>query len=315
MKRFWIVILLVALMATMLISGCSKDDDDDTESKFETLINYMDANGMTIADLTSGWIVGADSTLNATLSDYYILDLRGADTDENGVVDYEDGHVPGAVLVNFSNLLDMADDVDKPIIVVCYTGQSAGHAVMALRLSGYMDAKVLKWGMSGWNSDFDKWTGNVDQLNHDKWVAAPGDIMANETFDMPNLDAAGSTGEEILTERVAAMLAASFKGIAAIDVLDATEDYFINNYWSEADVIQYGNIETAYRINPLVLENLNPDETIVTYCWTGQTSSMLTAYLTVLGYDAKSLKFGANSMIYDNLESHKWGGSADWDYE
>ena len=33
---------------------------------------------------------------------------------------------------------------------------------------------------------------------------------------------------------------------------------------------------------------------------------MLTAYLTVLGYDALSLKFGSNSMIYDALESHKF---------
>jgi hypothetical protein len=33
---------------------------------------------------------------------------------------------------------------------------------------------------------------------------------------------------------------------------------------------------------------------------------MLTAYLYILGYDATSLKFGANSMIYSNLLSHNW---------
>ena len=42
---------------------------------------------------------------------------------------------------------------------------------------------------------------------------------------------------------------------------------------------------------------------------------MVTAYLTVLGYDAKSLKFGSNSMIYDDLLGHKWGASMDYDYE
>jgi len=314
MKKSLMIILMVALTAMLFVTGCSKDDED---SDFETLINYMDGNGKTLAALTTSWIIGADSTFQANIANYYILDLRGGDTDENEVVDYVDGHIPGAVLVNFGNLLEMADDVDKPIIVVCYTGQSAGHAVMALRLSGYMDAKVLKWGMSGWNSEFDSWSGNTGNvaIGNSNWVVAPGDIMPNDTFDMPNLVATASSGEAILAERVATMLEESFKGIAAVDVLDMPEDYFINNYWAEADVIQYGNIDTAYRLQPLVLENLNPDEIVVTYCWTGQTSSMITAYLTVLGYNAKSLKFGANSMIYDDLEAHKWGGSANWDYE
>jgi rhodanese-related sulfurtransferase len=54
------------------------------------------------------------------------------------------------------------------------------------------------------------------------------------------------------------------------------------------------------------MKNIDPDKTVVTYCWTGQTSSMVTAYLNVIGYNAVSLKFGANGMIYSNLESHKF---------
>ena len=54
------------------------------------------------------------------------------------------------------------------------------------------------------------------------------------------------------------------------------------------------------------MKNYDPEKTAVTYCWTGQTSSMVTAYLNVIGYNAVSLKFGANSMIYDNLESHQF---------
>jgi 3-mercaptopyruvate sulfurtransferase SseA len=30
------------------------------------------------------------------------------------------------------------------------------------------------------------------------------------------------------------------------------------------------------------INNLDPSKTVVTYCWTGQTSSMITAYLNVL---------------------------------
>ena len=66
---------------------------------------------------------------------------------------------------------------------------------------------------------------------------------------------------------------------------------------------------------PLNLENLDPDAEVVSYCWTGQTSSMLTAYLTNLGYNAKSLKFGVNSIIYDDLIGHKWSASMDYVYD
>jgi len=63
------------------------------------------------------------------------------------------------------------------------------------------------------------------------------------------------------------------------------------------------------------ISSLNPDGTVVTYCWTGQTSSMVTAYLSVLGYDAKSLKFGTNGMIHSTLESHKWSEAQINDFE
>ena len=118
------------------------------------------------------------------------------------------------------------------------------------------------------------------------------------------------------------MLGEGFKSVVALDgdttigVLDNPGDFFINNYWAADDVVTYGNIDTAYRINPLVLENLDPDGTVVTYCWTGQTSSMMTAFLTVLGYDAKSLLYGGNGIIHDDLADGpiKWAASMDYDY-
>jgi len=42
---------------------------------------------------------------------------------------------------------------------------------------------------------------------------------------------------------------------------------------------------------------------------------MITAYLNVLGYNAKSLKFGSNAMIHDNLLAHKWTADLPMGYE
>jgi len=316
MKKWMKFVLVIAVISVIFVAGCKDDVTDPDVSAFETLQNYMDNNGMTLTELTTSWIIAPDSTLQATLADFYIMDIRTDDTNENGIVDYDDGHVPGAVLSSLGSIVtDAADSGGLPIIVVCYTGQSAGHAVMALRLSGYTDAQVLKWGMSGWHSDFDGWTGNCTQLNHANWVAAPGVIADAQVFDYPEIDSDLEDGAEILSERVSALLTGGFMGVASVDVLDIPTDYFINNYWTATDVETYGNIDGAYRINPLVLENLDPAGIVVTYCWTGQTSSMVTAYLTVLGYNAKSLKFGSNSMIYDDLLGHKWAASMDYDYE
>jgi rhodanese-related sulfurtransferase len=217
-------------------------------------------------------------------------------------------------------LTDAAVSGGKPIVVVCYTGQSAAHAVVALRLSGYSDARSLKFGMSSWNSAFDRWTSNTASVavGHNNWSMDPTATLSPHEY--PGLTTTATDGAGILAERVAAMLAGGFKGVNAVDVLNTPGDYFMNNYWSEADVTTYGHIDGAYRISPLSLESNefmynDPDETVVTYCWTGQTSSMVTAYLTVLGYDAKSLKFGVNALIYSELTGHKWGGSADYAYE
>ena len=311
MKKNWMMLIAIFIALTVLfLTGCKEDPRD----AFRTVVDYMDSNGMSITDLLDGWIIAPDSLIQV-MDEHYIMDIRTSDKDENDVVDYEDGHVPGAV---FSSLADIVDDAalaDNAIVVVCYTGQEASHAVMALRLSGYPDAQVLKWGMSGWHSDFDLWTANCEQKDHANWVAAPGNIADAVEFSYPGIDTDLLEGAAILEERVSVMLSAGFKGIASIDVLDDPSLYFINNFWDEEDVEDYGNITGAYRIKPLVLKNIDPTEVVITYCWTGQTSSMITAYLNVLGYDAKSLKYGTNNMIYDDLETHKWSASMDYDYE
>jgi len=309
-------ILTMLLVLSLVFSISCKDETASPQNlAFETLTNYLVENNMDISDILASWIVPAENVVDHE-SDYYIIDIRGVD-------DYNTGHITGAVNSTLGNILTTAEGSDgKPILVVCYTGQGAGHGVCALRLSGYPDAQVLKWGMSGWNGAFDGWTDNVGNaaVGNANWTTT-NSIVSVEDFDSPELvvTADEEDGAAILTERVAAMLAGGFKGITNASVLENPSGYFINNYWSSDDVDIYGNIVGAYRVNPLTIAgeeiyNLDPSKTVVTYCWTGQTSSVVTAYLTVLGYDAKSLKFGANGMIYENLLTHKWSASPDYGY-
>ena len=311
LKRLFFLLLIPALVFT----GC-KDEDEPTpvtppvDSPYATMTAYIIANDLDLPNILDGWIISApaEADLTTFLDGYTVLDIRGTD-------DYNSGHMNGAINSSLGTILDDAAASTKPVLVTCYTGQTAGHAVVALRLSGHPDAKVLKWGMSGWGSSTaGPWSGNsgdngnnaIDNINWTTAAVATVKEFGNPTFTSTSTDPA-----TILKERISYMLENGFKGVTSTDVLANPGNYFINNYWPAADVDHYGHIAGAFRIQPMSLatgdfKNLDPNETVVTYCWTGQTSSMITAYLTVLGYDAKSLKFGANNMIYSNLESHKY---------
>jgi rhodanese-related sulfurtransferase len=307
------LIMLLFAMLMIVFTGCKDDPPPVTVDYFDVMTTYMADNGMDLSDITSEWIISADAVNTAGIENFYIIDMRSAD-DFNTI-----GHIEGAHNTTLGNVLTEAANADKPILLVCYTGQTASHAHVALRLSGYTDCKVLMFGMSSWNSACDSWTANTANIGtgNANW-SATNTIETTLTFSEPDFTATASTGADILEERVTYMLGQGFKGVTSADVLATPTNYYINNYWAEADVNTYGHIVGAYRIKEdLTLaadgfKHLDPDATVVTYCWTGQTSSLVTAYLTVLGYDAKSLKFGTNGMIYDALQAHKWVASGDY---
>ena len=151
--RFFLILL--ALAAAML-AGCSEDTTGTSvgDGSFATLRTYLIDNDLDLPDILSSWTILA-SDVEANPAMYYIMDIRADST-------YDRGHIDGAVLSTLGGILtDATQSGGKPIVVACLSGQVAGHAVAALRLSGYPDAKVLKWGMSAWNADFDVWTPNT----------------------------------------------------------------------------------------------------------------------------------------------------------
>ena len=324
MKNLTKLMMGMLVISLFVISSCTKDDDPDpdpvVDKSFQTLTTYMIANDMDLPKILDKWITTAtvvhDVMTDADPSnDFYIIDIRE-------VADFGISHIEKAHNTLLKDVLDTAKNAGTmPIIVVCYTGQAASHAVVALRLSGYPTAKVMKWGMSGWSTTLDSWTGNIGSgaVGSSDWEAAPGNIATTINYGDPALKAGDDDGATILEKQVKKMLDAGFKGIAGSEVLKNHGDYYINNFWDAGDVTQYGNIKSAFRIKPLTLankeyQNYDASRTAVTYCWTGQTSSMVTAYMNVIGYKAKSLKFGTNGMIHSELKTHKWTAAAAKNY-
>lgn len=323
MKKLSIFLFGLLLLPALLFTSCDRGDDvtDDVVATpaFELMADYMVENNLDIPDiLVNGdgekFVVGApaEADLDAFLNKYFIMDIRSSDA-------FLTAHIEGAQNVAFSDILTVAATADKPILVVCYTGQSACYATALLRMYGYAKTRALKWGMSGWNAETSgPWDSNIGDLavNSPNW--SYGAAPANITFDNPTISSTLTDGEMILKQRVEAVVAAGFKGVNGGDVLNNPGGYYINNYFSEADYSGFGHINTAYRILPLTLADesykfLDPQaNTVVTYCYTGQTSAVLSAVLNVLGYNAASMKFGMNGIYNSNpaWSKNQWGGDS-----
>ena len=309
MKKLSIYLFALLLVQTFVFTGCK--DSETVEPAFDTLTKYLVANNLDLPEMIyyhpSGgdpikFVVAAPAEAGdvpAFLAKYHIIDMRSAG-------DFANGHLEGAVNAPVADgslipiLTEAANAGSKPILVVCVSGQTACFTTALLRLAGYPDARALKWGMCGWDNTTPSWNNGVADIvdANSPWNtdAAPNNIK----FDAPVLSESGD-GESILSSRVATVAAAGFKTKLGSDVLGSPANYYINNYFPNEDYTGFGHFDGAYIINPLSIADdltyhLDPAGKVVTYCYTGQTSALITAYIRVLGYDGYSLKFGMNGL-------------------
>lgn len=331
MKKLLNVILLAVVLPAFVLTGCKDDDNPQPQEKgtFKTLSQYLTDNGMDLPDLLTtptNWIIapelmskrgGIVDPNDYSIPDYFVLDIRGED-------DFNNGHIKGSMNVALGDIVAKANELghDKPILVVCYTGQTAARAVMALRLSGFSDAQVMKFGMSYWNPEFDKWTSHVsDQADgNSNWVTdASGNLPSN---DYPDWESNTTEGKALLAERVNAMLSMDWT-VQSDVVLNDPAGYKIYNFWTDEDYTTLGHYKGAYQYKPIsiagdIVKALPQSDECLIYCFTGQTSSFITAWLQVLGYKAKSILFGVNSLKHTALmDAGKpaWHASHDYNYE
>ena len=67
---------------------------------------------------------------------------------------YENGHIPGAVLVNDSNISDFISSADKTRthIIYCYHGNSSRGGAAYFEENGFQDVYSMAGGFSAWNA-------------------------------------------------------------------------------------------------------------------------------------------------------------------
>jgi rhodanese-related sulfurtransferase len=319
------LILLLSLVIFVFVA-CDKDDStspSDKVNEFELLTELGDAYFGTYVNVAGNSPNTSIAALFPILgdgdatNDPFIIDMRSAE-------DYAAGHITGAVNIGLSSLMDKVEDgtipADKPIVNICYTGQTASYATALLNLMGY-EAQNLLFGMCGVDTSLPKAGTWLSQIAEDEFADAmvADETVATETYDFVTIETGASDGLSVLKARAKEAIPMGWS-VSAADVFASPDDYFVINYWPMAEYIDPGHIPGAVCFEPKgafksdgMLNNLptGTDKTIVVYCYTGQTSAQVTAYLQCLGYNAKSLLFGFNGMAYNKLSKSKYAAPTD----
>ena len=321
LKKLFYLLLIIPII--FVGSGCSDDGGTDpvVVNEAEVLAKYLEANENvlnTFFNTPQKMIKASDVKTNLdTQVDQYIIDTREA-------VDFAKGHIEGAVNVSSSAVFDHYKtnnlETKEVVVIICYTGQGAGWVSGLLRTAGYTNSYDLKWGMCSWNSTTSgAWTSasNVNNSRQTELVTTP--TQRPTVGELPTLTTGKTEPTAILEARIEAVFA---EGLSAVKMTNTPtfltpDNYFILNYWSEAHY-NLMHIPGAVQYTPgadltldTYLKTLPTDKPIAVYCYTGQTSAHVAAYLRVLGYDAKTILYGVNGMNWENIPANQFNAATE----
>lgn len=264
MKKAISLLLTLTLVMGLSISAFAMTPAEAAYEAAKTYFSTADGKNM----LSLEKVLAA-----AEAGDSLILDIRSA-------ADYEAGHIKGAVNVPFVEVVNVLDQLprNQRIIVICYSGQTAGQIVGSLRLAGFT-AYTLSGGM-----------GSVAE--------------GTELETVKNEFAPAEKAE--LTENEALLLEAARTAMTIPENKNVIKPAELNEHLSEYYVLDVRDAETfaKFRIEGAHLapylemgdhiDELPKDQTIAVVCNSGQQSSQTVAVLLAAGFNALNVQSGMN---------------------
>ena len=308
--------MLAILFISFFVVSCDKDEDP-VINEAEVLIEWLESSDSPYGKYYVNTDMGSYTTATVlhdmmTADKAYVIDIRKKDV-------YDAGHIEGAVNMPAAEVAGHIDSEDlsayDDIVIACVSGQEAAWLTCLLALQGHQNISSLKFGMCSWNeATASAWNGAV---NSEKSTFFTADVSEKgPEGELPTLNTGYETAQEIFDARMDQTISGGFGAIAiTVPVLyDNLDNYYIINRWPNAEYLDPGHVEGATQYTPkqdfatdAFLKTLPTDKTIVVYCYTGQGSANLVAYLSLVGYDVKSLKYGTNAMIHDDMPKSAWG--------
>jgi rhodanese-related sulfurtransferase len=275
------------------------------------LLKDLEENGDYVNSQVFPSLIKASVVQQSLGKNLLVVDLRNPKQ-------FSAGHIKGAVNRKFEELPAWFETGIKPfeydkIIMVCEDGQLSSFTTCLLRLMGYGNVFAMRWGMSSWNSRYanDGWLKGVSGK-----YEAQLETKLNERpspTGMPALNTGMSVGADISSARFHKLFEEGTDNlfITADEVFANPHSYFVINL-ERKDKYEDGHIPGAVRYKPEAtlgfteeMASIPIDKSVVVYCGTGHNSAFATAYLRLFGYDARTLKFGNNSFMYNKMVAQR----------
>jgi rhodanese-related sulfurtransferase len=307
MKKYLIVFIC---FTSVFLASCGSKQTDPVSSAlspevaFDSLITYIEKTGDFINSDKVPALISAPDLFQQLDSNILLLDIR----DE---VDFKAAHIAGARNIPFNQLLNYFEQKIDPnsfnkIVLICYSGQVTSYASGILRLLGYNNVFSLRLGMSSWHPATAKafWHARISDKYENFLENSPN--PKNLAGEYPRIVTNEVFGFAILRERAHKLFEEGFDPakVTPDELFEPNNSYYIVNYWPD-DSYNKGHIPGAVQYKPkeslkrsMQLSTLPIEGPIVFYCYTGQHSAFVSAYLRLLGYDAKGLIYGANSFMH-----------------
>lgn len=305
----------------LIFSGCLDDNNilfDNIElDETGKVLRYIESTGDYANSNLAPSLVSATELFN-NAQQFFVLDIRTQQ-------EFSDGHITFAVNIPSSKLFEIVDSLYlinplKNVVVVSKNGQASVYFVCLLRLAGFSNVYSLNYGMASWNMVF-----------AGEWLAALGNSSLNFTnieypkrpfTHLPTLEfpVTLKSDKEKTLYRIKYLIKNGFvSGINYAEHISTgtANTHFLICYgqvrlYNEFKLGGAGHPENVvwYKDSTLFefrssnsLQTLPNDQPILIYSGDGQLSACMVAYLTLLGYDIKTLLFGANQLLYRRLTS------------
>ncbi len=322
MKIFCFLLLL-----SLSFTGCLKDTVNNPDSGAALadnaeLLYYLEDEGDYINSNNMPSLADVDEVYSS-LGSYLLLDIRPSE-------EFSAGHIEGAINLSHSGLITFLDSIDSTpypkIIIISRNGQSSAFYTCLLRLYGIQNVFSMSYGMAAWNMEFSsQWLGARSQNENLLTTFNLEYVPKPDYSPLPPVELERGALPDAAKKRILQVMHEDYEdnltggsGYATVDFQDLMlnfNDYFIVCY-NEGLLYRQLILHIAHPPGAVLytpppsssdlssttyLQTLPSGRKIAFYSTDGQLSAFAAAYLKVLGYDVKSVLFGANNMFYDTV--------------
>ena len=148
------LISAACLSLALLSCPAMADVKEDTIKGMEEYLDFVDYGGATIFP---------EQIPKEEWKKFFVIDARDKDQ-------FAKEHIPGAVNIEWRQVLHKRDDIpkNKPVIIYCNTGTLSAQGGFALRVAGYDNVRILQGGYAEWKAKggFDAATKATQPAKH-----------------------------------------------------------------------------------------------------------------------------------------------------